>query len=86
MRVLSPRISEFSGYLPTGAQNGTAFGALLQGNIAGFATRVLDTLFAWQRRWTDRAALQSLDDRMLRDIGLSRAEVEFESSKPFWRS
>lgn len=86
MRELSPRISAFSGYLPSGAQNGTAFGALFQGHFAGVAAKALDTLFAWQRRLSDRVALQSLDDRMLRDIGLSRADVEFESSKPFWRS
>jgi uncharacterized protein YjiS (DUF1127 family) len=27
----------------------------------------------------------TLDDRMLRDIGLARADVENEAGKPFWR-
>jgi uncharacterized protein YjiS (DUF1127 family) len=26
-----------------------------------------------------------LDDRLLRDVGLSRAEAEREAHKPFWR-
>ncbi|MGF1625144.1 MAG: DUF1127 domain-containing protein [Alphaproteobacteria bacterium] len=32
-----------------------------------------------------RLHLQTLDDRMLKDLGLSRADVSRESSKPFWR-
>jgi uncharacterized protein YjiS (DUF1127 family) len=48
--------------------------------------RVVDTLFAWQQRRADRLRLQSMDDYMLQDIGLSRADIEVEASKPFWRS
>jgi len=33
----------------------------------------------------ERRVLHSLDDAMLKDIGLSRADVEAEMSKPFWR-
>jgi uncharacterized protein YjiS (DUF1127 family) len=33
----------------------------------------------------DRAELASLDNRMLRDIGLTRADAEFLSNKSFWR-
>ncbi|WP_119460772.1 DUF1127 domain-containing protein [Rhodospirillaceae bacterium SYSU D60014] len=47
--------------------------------------RVVDTLFAWQQRRADRLRLQSMDDYMLQDIGLSRADIEAEVSKPFWR-
>ena len=43
------------------------------------------TLQAWRRRARDRAQLAALDDRMLADIGLSRAEAEFLVNKPFWR-
>jgi uncharacterized protein YjiS (DUF1127 family) len=42
-------------------------------------------LLTWQQRARDRRQLQSLSDHMLRDIGLSRADVWFEASKPFWR-
>lgn len=45
----------------------------------------VDTLFAWQRRRADRMRLQSMDDHILRDVGLSRADIEAEASKPFWR-
>jgi len=33
----------------------------------------------------ERRALQGLDDGALKDIGLSRADVEGELAKPFWR-
>ncbi len=39
----------------------------------------------WGRRSRDRAELGALDDRMLKDIGLTRADAEFLSNKPFWR-
>ena len=49
------------------------------------AGRVLATLREWRRRAHDRAELASLDNRMLRDIGLTRADAEFLSNRPFWR-
>ena len=39
----------------------------------------------WRRRAKERAELAGLDDRMLADIGISRAEAQFLSGKPFWR-
>ena len=44
------------------------------------------TLSLWQDRARQRAHLASLDDRILRDIGISRVEVAREASKPFWRA
>jgi len=46
--------------------------------------RVLDTLPLWQTRTEERRHLRSLDARPLNDVGLSRAEIEREASKPFW--
>ncbi len=43
------------------------------------------TLRDWSRRSRERAELAALDDRMLKDIGLTRADAEFLSNKPFWR-
>ena len=51
----------------------------------GIAGRVLAILREWRRRAHDRAELAKLDHRMLRDIGLTQADAEFLSSKPFWR-
>jgi uncharacterized protein YjiS (DUF1127 family) len=31
-----------------------------------------------------RRQLAALDDRMLRDVGLNRVDVERETSRPFW--
>lgn len=42
-------------------------------------------LLVWHERMRQRRALLALDDRMLQDIGLSRADVHAESNKPFWR-
>ena len=33
------------------------------------------SLLAWRRRARDRRSLQTLDDRLLRDIGLTRSDV-----------
>jgi len=76
-----------------------AFGAI-RASAAGFRTadpalrgaavllpawRIARTLVEWRARAMDRRALAMLDDHLLRDIGLSRADVEREVSKPFWR-
>ncbi|MFZ1427689.1 MAG: DUF1127 domain-containing protein [Geminicoccaceae bacterium] len=46
-------------------------------------------LVAWleaaHERRRQRRALADLDDRSLRDIGLSRHQAECEAAKPFWR-
>jgi uncharacterized protein YjiS (DUF1127 family) len=49
-------------------------------------TRLVDQLLTWHQRVQDRRALGQLDAHMLHDIGLSRADVESEASKPFWQS
>lgn len=40
------------------------------------------------RRWNElsrqRRQLAGLSDAMLKDIGRSRADVEFEAGRPFW--
>jgi len=48
-------------------------------------SRVAATVREWRRRVRGRAELAELDDRMLKDIGLTRADAEFLSNKPFWR-
>ncbi len=50
------------------------------------AARALRTLLIWQERDRQRHALAQLDARMLKDVGLSRAEVALELRKPFWQA
>jgi uncharacterized protein YjiS (DUF1127 family) len=45
----------------------------------------LGSFMRWYDRYLQRCALAELDDRMLRDIGLTRRDVEREIQKPFWR-
>lgn len=49
------------------------------------AVRLADLLLGWIDRARERRALAGLDDRMLADIGASRAQAEAEADKPFWR-
>lgn len=46
---------------------------------------LLDRIAAWFERSRQRRALAGLDERMLRDIGVSRADAIREAGKPFWR-
>jgi uncharacterized protein YjiS (DUF1127 family) len=43
------------------------------------------TLHRWQSRAVQRRALAGMSDYHLKDIGLSRADVEGEAAKHFWR-
>ncbi len=46
---------------------------------------VIDLVLIWRERSRQRSALKYLDDRLLRDIGISRADAEWEVSKRFWQ-
>src|SRR5213082_2955040 len=53
--------------------------------LTGAFKRGLDTVGTWRRRSRERYHLAALSDRMLNDIGISRADAVFLSNKPFWR-
>jgi uncharacterized protein YjiS (DUF1127 family) len=46
--------------------------------------RGFDQFLLWQDRARQRHRLRQFDDRMLSDIGISRADVHRETEKPFW--
>ncbi len=59
----------------------------------GFAERLIagavaffNLLIEWQARENQRRHLMTLDDRLLRDVGISRADAEREFAKPFWQA
>jgi uncharacterized protein YjiS (DUF1127 family) len=47
---------------------------------------IVDGVREWLRRSNDRYALTQLSERQLHDIGLDRAQVLSEATKPFWRA
>lgn len=47
--------------------------------------KLLAQILVRYQRQRQRICLARLDDRMLRDMGISRIEAERESGKPFWR-
>lgn len=52
--------------------------------LQNLSAQLLTTLREWEERARQRRRLSELDDRMLRDIGLTRADVSREVEKPFW--
>ena len=46
--------------------------------------RLIVGLQDWFERARSRRILLALDDRLLRDVGLSRADAEREGSRAFW--
>ena len=52
----------------------------------GLFARLTATLRLWQRRERERQELARLDERELRDMRVSSADVWHEIRQPFWRS
>lgn len=57
----------------------------VQSSYRHVSTRFVDLVLDWHERARQRRALLSLDDRTLRDIGVSRGAAAAEAQKPFWR-
>ena len=53
--------------------------------LRGLLSQLGAVLREWRRRKYGRLALARFDERMLRDIGLTRVEAGCEINKPFWR-
>ena len=50
---------------------------------AGFAS-CLRLLREYRRRRRSRMNISQMDERQLKDVGISPAEAEWEANKPFW--
>jgi uncharacterized protein YjiS (DUF1127 family) len=72
-------------FLPLPLSESAPPGLGLRTGLCAFLSRCADLVLGWQARASQRAALASLDDRMLKDVGLSRAAASEEARRPFWR-
>jgi uncharacterized protein YjiS (DUF1127 family) len=62
-----------------------ALGRLWLAWLASWLRRLPDQLLMWLERSRQRRDLGALDDRMLRDIGVSRGVAFAETRKWFWQ-
>jgi len=53
--------------------------------VAGNIWTIAEATQPWYERWRQRQALMRLDDHLLKDIGVSRADADLEATKPFWK-
>ena len=54
------------------------------GRLRAGLSRVVSRLLDGHELARQRQALAALDDHMLKDIGLSRADARCEAERPFW--
>ncbi len=54
--------------------------------FTGWLVNALGILLVWQERASERYRLANLEAHQLEDMGLTRADVIAECSKPFWRA
>lgn len=79
------RIFQPGGKSPPTAPSESQARLMLTRDIGPYVRTMRDRIEGWRERRCERRQLMKLDDRMLRDIGISRADAEFEYRKPFWR-
>jgi uncharacterized protein YjiS (DUF1127 family) len=71
---------------PSATQTDRAVGSKnIMAALLAETRRLLRVVSTWQVRAASRHVLASMSDRELRDIGLTRGDVERELMKPFWR-
>jgi uncharacterized protein YjiS (DUF1127 family) len=70
---------------PAHLHPGTLRAPVTLDRLAGAGRRAFATIRTWNRRRRERDQLSALNDRMLSDIGITRADAVFLSSKPFWK-
>lgn len=59
-------------------------GSRVVSRILAGIDRIGATISLWRSRQRERRALMKLDDRFLRDIGVTRSQAVEEAGKPFW--
>ncbi len=56
-----------------------------RGRVPSNLCQAIDVLLLWLQRHRERRQLGALSDHMLKDIGVTRADIDVETRKTFWR-
>lgn len=56
------------------------------GHDVTLLSRIASVARGWMDRYSQRHTLSLLDDRLLKDIGVTRLDAAQEIEKPFWQS
>ena len=59
-------------------------GSVRPDKLSGSIWRVIATFRLWRQNARSRHELLRLNERELRDIGLTRCEALYEANRPFW--
>jgi len=54
-------------------------------DLSHLLANMFATVWVWSFRWQSRRELADLDNRMLEDLGISRAAALTEAEKSFWK-
>ena len=55
------------------------------GGFGRLVTTALTRFSEWQERAEQRTHLAGMDERMLKDIGVTQVDAVREATKPFWK-
>jgi uncharacterized protein YjiS (DUF1127 family) len=61
------------------------FGPVMHRHHVSLTSVVRERLVRAWRNFTTRRDLAAMDDRMLQDLGISRAQAHFEVNRSIWR-
>jgi uncharacterized protein YjiS (DUF1127 family) len=60
--------------------------ASLVERVSAATLRGITVLETWSERFHQRRALRELSDHLRQDLALSKADIEAEAEKPFWKA
>jgi len=63
---------------------GPSFGSARSDKLSGLIRRVSATFRLWRQNVRSRHELLRLNERELKDIGLTRCDALYEANRPFW--
>jgi len=75
----------FPTHAPVHAPSHTGAVAKVATGISDGVLALLDAVLTWSDRRRQRRELLELDEHLLKDIGVTRVDAEWEGRKPFWR-